>query len=127
MKNILEYLLNKHTTEKTLHSGLSIGDIITYDFSKNDGIYYIIMKFDSEYDNVIYTLQLISQPYGNPNVNEMVKDIPWERYAKNESYGYGFINRIKDVVAHWDIPDEVVELYDNAPEYYQNLQKMRPH
>ena len=123
MRQIIEYLLGKGINDNVKHDSLTIGDIIQYDFS-NIGSYYIIMKFDSKYDDVIYTLNLIGSAYSTKvDPDELTKGIQWERYAENMSYGYGFIHKIKDIVGHYDIPKDIIKLYEKAPEYYQKIKE----
>lgn len=124
MKQITEFLLSKTNAGKHPHDGLNVGDIIVYDFCKK-GSYYMIMSFDDEFDDIIYTLNFVTLPNTPFNVEQMVKHCNWEWYAKNESFGYGSITKIIDVVGHYDLPEDIINMYAEASKHmHEKIKKV---
>lgn len=121
MKRIVEYLLSKNISklekERNAHNGYAIGDLIRYTFSDSDS-YYVIVKFDPDYDDIIYTIKIVIGIHDSPDPENDLKNAQWERYANSMAYRFAHMEDIKETIGYYKLPNNVIEAFEKAPATY---------
>ena len=122
MTPILEYLLSKKNVnniekERNAHNGYAIGDLIQYEWAKNNS-YFVIVKFDPDYDDIIYTIEILIGIHDSPDPENDLKNAQWERYANSMAYRFGHMKNIKETIGHYKLPNNAIEAFEKAPATY---------